>query len=32
MNVAVKALKDKDWSKAERFLEKSLKFHPTNKA
>jgi len=32
IDIAVKALNEKDWSKAERFLDKSMKFDPSNKA
>lgn len=32
IDIATKALNAKDWSKAERFLDKSLKFEFSNKA
>ena len=32
IDIAVKAMNQKDWSKAERFLDKSIRFEFSNKA
>lgn len=32
IDIAMKAMNNKDWSKCERFLDKSMKFEQSNKA
>ena len=32
IDIATRALNSKEWAKCERFLDKSMKFEPSNKA